>query len=163
MTESKPSKSERKREQLERQALGEELIALNDAELAAFQLDDRLLDAIRHARSITSHGALRRQRQFIGKLMREVDPEPIRTELQRLRAEDMRQKRVFAQAEKWRDRIARERAAGLAAFEADTGLDDDELRSLLQELDGAFSDRAEKTARRKIFRRVHEILVRIRQ
>ena len=163
MTDSKPSKSARKREQLERQALGEQLIDLSEAELATMPLDDRLGDAIRTARAIKSHGALRRQKQLIGKLMRELDIEPIRAQLTALRADDLRQKRVFASAEKWRDRIVRERAAGLEAFEAATGTADEELRKSLAELDVALSDRDETTARRKIFRRVYEILGRIPQ
>lgn len=163
MTESKPSKSERKREQLELQQLGEQLIALSDAELASVPLDERLFEAVRAARTIKAHEALRRQRQYIGKLMRDIDPGPIRAELARLRADDMRQKKVFAQAEKWRDRITAERDAALADFEAATGGSADQLHALLHELDSAFSDKAEKTARRKIFRRVHEILGRIPQ
>ncbi len=158
-----PSKTARKRAQQELQALGEQLIALNDTELSAFKLDDRLCDAVRQARSITSHGALRRQKQLIGKIMRELDPEPIRAELTRLRADDVREKKVFAQAEKWRDRLVRDRAAAMDEFSALVGADDAELRSLLAELEVAFSERDEKTVLRKIFRRVHEILVKISQ
>ena len=163
MTETKPSKSALKREQLERQALGEQLIALSDAELSTFVLDERLADAVRAARTIKSHGALRRQKQLIGKLMRDVDPEPIRAQLQALRSDELREKRIFANAERWRDRIIREGADGLAAFEAETGGTDMTLRGLLAELDVAISDRAETTARRNIFRRVHEIIGRIPQ
>jgi ribosome-associated protein len=105
-----------------------------------------------------SHGALRRQKQLIGKLMRELDPEPIRAEFARLRADEIGQKKVFAQAEKWRDRLVAERGAALEAFCGEIGSDDAELRSLLAELDVAFSERDEKTVRRKIFRRVHELL-----
>ncbi len=161
MTDSKPSKSARKREQQELQALGEQLLALNEADLATVPLDDKLLDAINTAKKIKSHGALRRQRQYIGKLMRDIDPTPIRAALESLRIDDVRQKRLFARAEKWRDRIVRERGIGLAAFEAETGATDSELQRLMAELDAALSDRAEKTARRQIFRRVHAILVRI--
>lgn len=161
MTDAKPSKSAQKRAQQELQALGEELIALNEVDLATMALDEKLLDAVRAAQRINSHSALRRQRQFIGKLMREIDPQPIRAGLQALRVDDVRRKRLFARAEKWRDRIVREREAGIAAFEAEIGVKDVELRKLLAKLDTAFSDKAEKTARRQIFRRVHEILVRI--
>ena len=163
MTDSKPSKSARKRARQELQALGEQLITLNDAELETFNLDDRLCDAIRQARTIKSHGALRRQRQLIGKLMRELDPEPIRAELTRLRADEVREKKVFARAEKWRDRLVRDGAAAMNAFAAETECDDAELRSLLAEFEVAFSEKDEKTVRRKIFRRVHEILGRIPQ
>ena len=158
MTDSKPSKSARKREQLELQTLGEQLIALNDDELASLALDERLCDAVKNARSMKAHGALRRQKQLIGKLMRDLDPEPIRLALVALRADDARDKQIFARAEKWRDRIAREGAEALDAFAAETGTSDPDLRSQLAELDVAFSEKDEKTVRRKIFRRIHEIL-----
>jgi len=163
VTDSKPSKSERKRLQLELQALGAQLIALNDSELTSLALDERLCDAVRQARSMKSHGALRRQKQLIGKLMRELDPAPIRQQLTSLRADDVREKKVFARAEKWRDRLVRERAAALQAFAEETGDADTELRAMIAELDVAFSEKDEKTVSRKIFRRVHEILGKIPQ
>ena len=147
--------------QLELQELGEELIALNKSELASFSLDDRLEKAVRDASRIKSRGALRRQKQLIGKLMREIDPAPIRAELARLRAEDMRMKRVFAAAEKWRDRLVADGEDALASFVAETAVDDTELHALLGDLAFAHSEKAEKTLRRQIFRRVHQILVRI--
>jgi len=163
VTDSKPSKSARKRLQLELQALGEQLIALSEAELASLALEERLVYAVQQARSIKSHGALRRQKQLIGKLMRDIDPESIRQELTRLRADDLREKRVFARAEKWRDRLVRERAAALPAFAEETGDTDADLHALISELDVAFSERDQKTVSRKIFRRVHEILGKIAQ
>lgn len=85
MTELKPSKSARKREVIALQKLGEELITLKDSELQALQLHDELLDAVLEARRIKAHGALRRQKQYIGKLMRHIDPEPLRARLSQLR------------------------------------------------------------------------------
>lgn len=161
MTDSKPSKSARKRAQLELQELGEELIALNTSELASFSLDDKLEKAVRDASRIKSRGALRRQKQLIGKLMRNVDPAPIRAELARLRADDVRMKRLFAAAEKWRDRLVAGGEDAFASFRAETAVDDAELRALLGDLALAHSEKAEKTLRRQIFRRVHEILVKI--
>jgi ribosome-associated protein len=161
VTDSKPSKSARKRQQLELQQLGEQLIALNETELSSLSLEERLETAIRNASNITSRGALRRQKQLIGKLMRDMDPAPIHAMLALLRVDENRDKRLFAKAEKWRDRVVRDRAAALDEFAAATGTDDAELRSLVAELEVAFSERAEKTVRRKIFRRIHEILVRI--
>lgn len=163
MTDSKPSKSARKLEQLERQALGERLIELNDAELSTLPIDERLVEAIRDARTIRSHGALRRQKQLIGKLMRSIDPEPVRKQLLALRSDDVAEKRVFATAEKWRDRIVADGQSGLAAFEAEIGESDPTLHELLARLDVAISDRDETTARRNIFRRVRTILGRISQ
>jgi ribosome-associated protein len=161
VTATKPSKSALKRQQLALQKLGEELIDLGDAELASFGLDERIVDAIRAARSMRSHGALRRQKQLIGKLMRDLDPEPIRAGLAALRADDRTAKRVFANAERWRDRLLREGTEAVAAFEAETGQAESGLTGLLADYAVATSDRAEKTLRREIFRRVHEILVKI--
>jgi ribosome-associated protein len=83
--DTKPSKSARKREHQARQKLGEELITLRDAELESLELDEDLLEAVMEARSIKARGALRRQKQYIGKIMRHIDPEPIRAALERLR------------------------------------------------------------------------------
>ena len=85
MDETKPSKSARKRAYLALQKLGEELITLRESDLQAMPLDEELLDAVLEARRIKAHGALRRQKQYIGKLMGRIDPEPIREALERLR------------------------------------------------------------------------------
>jgi len=79
--EDRPSKSALKRAALAAQQLGEELILLKDADLDALELPERLSDAVRQARRIRSRAAGARQRQYIGKLMREMDLEPIRAAL----------------------------------------------------------------------------------
>ena len=160
MTDSKPSKSALKREFSALQELGEQLLALTTAELESLSLDAKLEQAIRDATRIKSRGALRRQKQYIGKLMRDVNPAPIRDGLAHLRAEDQRARRAFSQAERWRDRIVSDGQMALDDFEAATGAADTQLRALLGELEVAFSEKSEKTVRRRIFRRIHEILVR---
>ncbi len=85
MTDSKPSKSARKREFIALQKLGEALLTLRESDLASIELDEDLREAVLEARRIRSHGALRRQKQYIGKLMRHIDPEPLRAALARLR------------------------------------------------------------------------------
>ena len=85
MDDLKPSKSARKREYIALQKLGEELITLKESELNSLPLDDNLRDAVLEARQIKAHGALRRQKQYIGKLMRHIDPEPLRAEMAKLR------------------------------------------------------------------------------
>jgi ribosome-associated protein len=83
--DTKPSKSARKRAYLALQKLGEELITLRESDLQAIPLDEELRDAVLEARRMKAHGALRRQKQYIGKLMGRIDPEPIREALARLR------------------------------------------------------------------------------
>lgn len=85
MDDTKPSKSARKREYLALQKLGEELITLRESDLLSLPLEEDLLEAVQEARRIKAHGALRRQKQYIGKLMRHVDSEPINAALERLR------------------------------------------------------------------------------
>lgn len=84
MTDLKPSKSAIKREFLALQKLGEELITLQESDLRQMGLDEDLLHAVLEARQIKSRSALRRQKQYIGKIMRRVDTEPIRAAIMRL-------------------------------------------------------------------------------
>jgi ribosome-associated protein len=78
----RPSRSARKRSAEALQKLGEQLVTLRAAELAALALPETLLEAIEAARRIHSRGALARQRQYIGRLMRDIDPAPIERALQ---------------------------------------------------------------------------------
>ncbi len=158
MTDSKPSKSERKREQQSLQALGEQLIDLQDDLLDGLGLDERLHGAILDARRMKSHEAQRRQKQYIGKLMRDIDPAPVHALLDRLRADDRREKRIFVNAERWRDRLLRDGAAALPEFEAECGTHCPDLKSLLTDLDHTVSDRNERGIRRSIFRHIHDAL-----
>ena len=85
MDELKPSKSARKREYIALLKLGEELITLRESDLDSLPIDDNLREAVLEAKQMKAHGALRRQKQYIGKLMRHIDPEPIRSEMAKLR------------------------------------------------------------------------------
>jgi ribosome-associated protein len=76
------SKTKRKQEMHELQALGVALVALTEAQLAF--LEPELRQAVLEAKRITAHEGRRRQMQYIGKLMREVDPAPIRAQLDKL-------------------------------------------------------------------------------
>ena len=78
------SKTRRKREMHELQALGAALVALSEAQLADTPLDETLRAAVLEARRIKSHEARRRQMQYIGRLMRDVDAAPIRARLDEL-------------------------------------------------------------------------------
>jgi ribosome-associated protein len=71
--ERPPSKSQRKRDAHAAQKLGERLVAMRAQDLDGLPLGDPLRDAITEARRITSRGALARQYQYIGKLMRGSD------------------------------------------------------------------------------------------
>lgn len=158
MSVSKPSKSARKREYLALQALGERLIDLNAEQLARIPLDDQLLQAVITAQGMKSHGALRRQKQLIGKLMRQVNPEPIRIALDAFGRKDRLAKEIFHESEQWRDRIAGEGAAALAEFLAFTGTENRELMQQSRAHDAATDDKKRRLIRRRIFSEIHREL-----
>jgi ribosome-associated protein len=161
VTIDKPSKNARKREQHALQELGEYLIPLKNSDLDAIGLNEELLRAVRSAAKITSHGALRRQKQLIGKLMHQADADLVRARLDKLGARERAEKQLFAKAERWRDSLLHDGESAFAKFSAETGGADDELRALLSELAVTINERTEKTLNRQVFRRVHAILVRI--
>ncbi len=129
-----PSKSQLKRESLALQDLGAELVKLPESQLAALDLPENLRDAIELARRITSHGAQKRQRQYIGRLMHDVDAEPIRALLEQLRGSDRVSKARFQETERWRDRLIAEGDTALAEFlERRPEADRQHLRRLISE------------------------------
>ena len=130
-----PSKSRQKRDMLALQDLGETLVALDAkrfAELAAeIGLPERLIDAISAARGITAWGARKRQLQYVGKLMRDQDPGPIRQRLDLwAQGHDIDTARQRA-LERWRERLLVEPGALDALAAEYPRLDRPRLRSLV--------------------------------
>jgi ribosome-associated protein len=115
--EDRPSKSERKRAAHAAQDLGETLIGLRDSDLVALDLPERLVDAIREARRIPGRGGGARQRQYIGKLMRDIDPEPIRAALAASGEQSALEAERFKRLEAWRERLITEGTAALEELE----------------------------------------------
>ena len=115
--EDRPSKSERKRAAHAAQDLGEALIGLRDSDLAALDLPERLVDAIREARRVPSRGGGARQRQYIGKLMRDIDLEPIRAALAARGEQSALEAERFKRLEAWRERLIAEGSTALEQLE----------------------------------------------
>ena len=111
--EQRLSKSARKREAASLQELGVKLSALPDQEIKALDLPESLFVALRDLRRLPSHGAQVRQRQYIGKLMRQIDPEPVLAKLAERKQRHDLEIRHFQQIERWRDRLLSEPADGL--------------------------------------------------
>ncbi len=155
MANSKPSKSAKKRVFLELQALGEQLLGLTEEQLRSMDLDENLFDAVIAAAKMKSHGALRRQCQLIGRLMRNVDPEQIRRALDALQHQEKTAKDVFRRAEEWRDRIVQCGYPGLNEFFDMTGRKNGDLSILLIEYAATTGDSGRRVLQRKIFRLVH--------
>lgn len=159
MNDPKPSKSARKREVIALQALGEQLIDLSDDQLSDINTDAQLIEYVREAKKIQSHGALRRQKQLIGKIMRNIDPEPIRQALSRFGRDGQVSNALFKDAEQWRDRIVENGEPALSEFSNSTGCASDTLDRCVAELHAAHDTRRQKHARRALFREVHRLLM----
>jgi ribosome-associated protein len=84
------SRTRQKKEDRALQRLGEELVALPSGQLDTMELPEELMAAIELARKIRNHGARRRQLQYIGALMRHIDPQPIEAALGRIRSGNLR-------------------------------------------------------------------------
>jgi ribosome-associated protein len=108
-----PSKSMRKRDAAAAQDLGTRLIALKESDLEALDLPETLHDAIMLAKRITSRGGLARQRQYIGKLMRDLDPAPTEAALSAESRLSAQEAETHKRTEAWRARLLTEGPAAL--------------------------------------------------
>jgi ribosome-associated protein len=110
-TGTEPSKSELKRRMHELQALGEALAALPDDRLAAAEMPAALREAFAELKRTRSHEGRRRQMQFIGKLMRRCDAEPLRQAVADFELGSAGDALLLHQAEAWRDQLIADDAA----------------------------------------------------
>ncbi|MEQ1772694.1 MAG: ribosome biogenesis factor YjgA [Burkholderiales bacterium] len=106
-----PSKTQRKNDAHALQTLGAALVALNRERLSQIDLPESLRDAVLAAQRITAHEGRRRQLQFIGKLMRNVDPAPIQARLDEWNSVSKEQIAHLHHIERWRDRLLAEPGA----------------------------------------------------
>ncbi|MBK9324804.1 MAG: DUF615 domain-containing protein [Thiobacillaceae bacterium] len=126
------SKSQRKREMTALQDMGVELVKLPRARLEKFDLPENLLSALVEAQRLNSHGAIRRQMQYIGKLMRDVEIEPIAEQLAALRGESAAAKAEFHALEHWRTRLIADDQALSAWLSAHPESDAQQIRQLIR-------------------------------
>ena len=118
---------------LELQALGESLLKISAEGLEEVPVSDALREALSDAHRMRSRRAHYRQRQYIGRLMRDEDGDAIRQALDRLNSRDYADKRHFHLIEQWRDRLLADGDAGVDALIADQhNLDRLKLRSLVR-------------------------------
>jgi len=99
------SRTDLKRESLELQKLGEDLLTLCADLMARLNLSEKLKDAVVEAKRITNFEGKRRQMQFIGKLMRPLDPEPIREAINEQQGGSAQLTLTLHLAEQWRDKL----------------------------------------------------------
>ncbi|WP_374288530.1 ribosome biogenesis factor YjgA [Desulfovibrio desulfuricans] len=174
-----PSRSEKKRQSIALQNMGEELTRLGPQEVKSLDLPADLKEALTLYSRIGDHEGRRRQMQFIGRVMREIDPAPIRAMLDARREVSAAATAALHKAEQWRDRLLAADEAELtdlvetllatrpkAAQPADYApaaagnkpLEAGELRTMARAARKEAADNSTPQARRALFRAIHKML-----
>ena len=111
--ENSISKSQKKRDMLALQDIGEELVALSSEAINKLDLPDHLRTAVVDAKKIpkSKYGGMKRQMQYIGRLMRQIDPLPIIEQLNSLKAPNKKDTALHHLAERWRERLLEDDSA----------------------------------------------------
>jgi ribosome-associated protein len=150
--EEQPSKSQRKRECDGLQKTGERLLALKPDELALIDLPADLADALLQAQRIKSRGALKRQRQYLGKLMRALDSESIEKQLDAVVHRNDVNTARFRKIEKWRDRLLEHDTKVLGdIIAAHADIDRQHIHNLVRQADRESKLNKPPAAARKLF------------
>ncbi|MEW5967043.1 MAG: ribosome biogenesis factor YjgA [Pseudomonadota bacterium] len=149
-----PSKSQKKREVEALQDLGAELVKLPDAQFKRIELPEDLRQAVADCRRITQNGALRRQKQFIGKLMRAIDPAPIQAQLDAFKGVSAAENARLHQAEKWREKLIADNEALTLFLNRYPDTDVTHLRQLIRNA----RDEAARNKPPRAFREIYHVI-----
>ncbi|NNM79066.1 MAG: DUF615 domain-containing protein [Gallionella sp.] len=156
--DSGPSKTKIKKQMHELRDLGKELTELSKDQVAQLDLPENLRDAIREMKNINSFGAQRRQIQYIGKLMRDVDPAPILAKLDAWKGKSQNHTAYMHQLERWRDRLLENDGALTELLAAYPQADAQRLRSLIRNAQKERELQKPPKNYREIFQVLREIL-----
>lgn len=148
----RPSKSKAKREHLEYQQLASKLMELTVAQLKSFPLSDDLFEALKQGKLIDSHGALRRNLRFLGKLISVENADDIQEALDRFHQPHVQSTHQFHQFEAWRERLLGQDPNSLELFLTEfPNADRQHLEAMLQKTKQELQS-SNKTEYRKLFR-----------
>ena len=152
MPDEPVSKTQRKKEMHALQALGAELVELPESQLEALALPEHLAQAVREAKRITSHEGKRRQMQYIGRLMRELDPEPIRARLAAISGQSAQEAARHRRLEALRERLLEDDGALTDYVASHAGADLQALRTLIRNARREQKEGRPTRAYRELFR-----------
>ncbi len=153
-----PSKTKIKKQMHELRDLGKELTELGKDQLAQLDIPENLRDAIREIKNINSFGARRRQMQYIGKLMRDVDTAPILAKLDVWKGKSQHHIAYTHQLERWRDRLMENDNALTELLAAHPGADAQRLRTLVRNAQKEMEAGKPPKNYREIFQVLREII-----
>lgn len=129
----RPSKTQLKKQMHDLQALGKELDEMPAHRLKAIVgMPESLLDALLDLKRTRSHEGRRRQLQYIGKIMRGIDAEPLREAVASFKLPGAKETLALHTAERWRDRLIAEDDAFTQWMGEHPGTDAQALRTLIR-------------------------------
>ena len=151
------SKTQRKREMQALQDLGEELVALGADKLAELELPTRLLDAVLDAKRISKFGALRRQMQYLGRLMRDADADAIRSRLDVWKGTSVAETARVHAIERWRTRLIGDELALGQLLDQYPRADAQRLRTLVRNIKREAAAKKPPRSFRELFQELRSI------
>ena len=146
------SRTKKKQHVEELQKLGAALVDLPPMQLESLALPEVLMKAVLDAQRITSHEARRRQIQYIGKVMRKVDPEPVRAALAAVDGRSAAARAQQRRLESWRERLIGDDAALTEYAGTHPGADLQALRTLIRNARKEIAESKPPRAQRELFR-----------
>ncbi|VAW67166.1 hypothetical protein MNBD_GAMMA09-3032 [hydrothermal vent metagenome] len=153
------SKTQRKKDCDDILHLGEQLITLSKEDLSQMQMDDSLRHAVKEAQRIKSHGALKRQKHYIAKIMRSMDIETLSSQLQRILHKHDIHSAVFKRMEKWREAMLDDGDKSINDFiELYPHADRHHLRQLVRNTKKEKKDNKPPATYRQIFKYIREVV-----
>lgn len=154
----RPSKTQRKREMAALQDLGVALVRLGAEQLARIELPENLREAIAAARRISDHEGRRRQLQYVGRLMRGVDAEPIAHALAAATGDSKAAAELMHRCERWRERLLDDDAALTELLRDHPGIDAQPLRATIRAARRERSQGSAPKHARELYRWLHKAL-----
>ena len=152
------SKTKRKQAMNDLQKLGAELVTLKKSQIDQLHLPESLLDAVLEAKRLKAHEALRRQMQFIGRIMRGVDAEPIQQQIDAWNGVNQQETARLRLVERWRDRLLADDHALSEFLDAHPGCDAQQLRTLIRNTRKEQAAQRPLASYRTLFRWLRETL-----
>ncbi len=152
-----PSKTQLKAEADAQQALGVRLTELSKDKLLKLNLPEEVFEAVMESRKITANGAIRRHRQYLGRLMREIDTTPIIEQLARWDGKHTAENAYFHGLERWRDRLINDSNTMSEFIERYPSTDSQQLRTLIRNAQKEQAANKPPKSSRELFKLLREI------
>ena len=151
------SKTKLKAEADALQEIGVKLVALPNSKLTQLDLPERLVDAINEAKRITANGATRRQKQYIGSLMREIDVAPIVEQMEKWEGKNTAENAYFHNLERWRARLLEDEDALSEFIQQYPNVDSQQIRTLIRNARREASANKPPKSSRELFKLLREL------